>query len=417
MRVIRKMKSDMALTIEPDPTLAYPQHSFHESFSFVIVFGQFFGIMPLYGMTRKNIQDVQFKWKSFRFLYACYNIAGAFVMGAFCILKFALHGLMLDQAGPTSFYILNFCGAVQFIVLAKNWSNVLKEWSLMEMSMRGYGSVVTMKRRHMIMTTVVMTLALAEHLLFIGNAFTMGQHCGNFSLDSSDEIYFELAFPSVFKVIEYSPWKAFFVELANVISTVTWNYTDLFIMLISCSLAARFAQINRRLKTNRVMHEKFWKEIREDYSKVAHLVQVVDKHLAALVTISFFNNAFFLCVQLYNSLKIRSTPVETIYYFYSFGFLVARTISVTLYGAWINDESRKPLEVLHSIPSEYYCEEIARMIHQINASPVGITGSRFFMITRSFLLKMASTIVTFELMFLQFGPLVRPGSTTSECVI
>lgn len=51
------------------------------------------------------------------------------------------------------------------------------------------------------------------------------------------------------------------------------------------------------------MHEKFWKEIREDYSKVAHLVQVVDKHLAALVTISFFNNAFFLCVQLYNSLK------------------------------------------------------------------------------------------------------------------
>ena len=91
--------------------------------------------------------------------------------------------------------------------------------------------------------------------------------------------------------------------MANVISTVTWNYTDLFIMLISCSLAARFAQINRRLKTNRVMHEKFWKEIREDYSKVAHLVQVVDKHLAALVTISFFNNAFFLCVQLYNSLK------------------------------------------------------------------------------------------------------------------
>lgn len=165
MRVIRKMKSDMALTIEPDPTLAYPQHSFHESFSFVIVFGQFFGIMPLYGMTRKNIQDVQFKWKSFRFLYACYNIAGAFVMGAFCILKFALHGLMLDQAGPTSFYILNFCGAVQFIVLAKNWSNVLKEWSLMEMSMRGYGSVVTMKRRHMIMTTVVMTLALGEYLV------------------------------------------------------------------------------------------------------------------------------------------------------------------------------------------------------------------------------------------------------------
>jgi hypothetical protein len=33
------------------------------------------------------------------------------------------------------------------------------------------------------------------------------------------------------------------------------------------------------------------------------LTQVVDKHIAALVTISFVSNAFFICVQLYNSLK------------------------------------------------------------------------------------------------------------------
>jgi gustatory receptor len=92
-------------------------------------------------------------------------------------------------------------------------------------------------------------------------------------------------------------------QVANVLSTVTWNYTDLFIILISSSLAARFAQINTRLLNNKVMYEKFWKEIREDYSKLAHLTQVVDKHLAALVAISFVSNAFFICVQLYNSLK------------------------------------------------------------------------------------------------------------------
>lgn len=60
----------------------------------------------------------------------------------------------------------------------------------------------------------------------------------------------------------------------------------------------------------------------------------------------------------------RSGMAETVYFFYSFGFILARTIAVSLYAAWINDESRKPLEVLHSIPSEFYCTEV-RMSHFI----------------------------------------------------
>jgi hypothetical protein len=102
MRVIRKMRSDMALTIEPDTVLAYPQSSFHETFSFVLVFGQFFGIMPLHGMSKRKIQDIKFEWKSARLLYAVYNFIGAFVMAVFCILQFALEGLMLDKTGRTT---------------------------------------------------------------------------------------------------------------------------------------------------------------------------------------------------------------------------------------------------------------------------------------------------------------------------
>ncbi|KYB27621.1 Gustatory receptor for sugar taste 64f-like Protein [Tribolium castaneum] len=408
MRLIRKMKSDLVLTIEAsDAVLAYPQPSFHQTFSFVVIFGQFFGIMPLHGVSRKNVQEIRLEWKSFRFVYAVYNIFGAFVMGLFCILKFALDGLMLDKTATMSFYVLNFFGSIQFIIISKHWVTIMKEWSFMEMSMRNYGSSINMKKRFVVMTSVIMTLALVEHLLFIANAFITSQSCENATLYSGDEMYFRVAFPSVFTLIDYSLWKACFVEIANILSTATWNYTDLFIILISCSLASRFAQINHRLKNNKLLHEKFWREIREDYNKLAHLTAVVDRNIAALVVISFVSNAFFICVQLYNSLKIRVGTVETVYYFFSFGFLVARTIAVTLYGAWINDESRKPLEILHSVPSEHYCEEISRFIQQINSSPVGITGSKFFILTRNFLLKMASTIVTFELMFLQFGPLIN----------
>ncbi len=52
----------------------------------------------------------------------------------------------------------------------------------------------------------------------------------------------------VLQVTEYAPWKAVFVFLLNVVATFSWNYTDLFIMLLSVSLAQRFKQLNHRLR-------------------------------------------------------------------------------------------------------------------------------------------------------------------------
>lgn len=97
MNLIRKMKSEIALTIEPN--LAHPHQNFHDSFSPVLVFAQFFGLMPLHGITSKNSHDVKFEFKSLRFFYSCYNIVGAFVVSIFCIAKFAIDGLMLDKTG------------------------------------------------------------------------------------------------------------------------------------------------------------------------------------------------------------------------------------------------------------------------------------------------------------------------------
>lgn len=202
------------------------------------------------------------------------------------------------------------------------------------MAMRGYGPVVNMKRRFVITTTVIMTLALGNARLFPVSFLSLcsSRASSIYNQRSNDWRYlwqlyhtqcrwsllsgcFSVGLPrdrllpleGLFcgSIAQYKSLLVLILtfQVANVLSTVTWNYTDLFIILISSSLAARFAQINTRLLNNKVMYEKFWKEIREDYSKLAHLTQVVDKHLAALVAISFVSNAFFICVQLYNSLK------------------------------------------------------------------------------------------------------------------
>ncbi|KAL3281743.1 hypothetical protein HHI36_004947 [Cryptolaemus montrouzieri] len=251
-------------------------------------------------------------------------------------------------------------------------------------------------------------LILVEHLLFILNDISKTHKCHDRSYSGVEE-YFNIAYPQVFSLIHFSYWKAILVQTANILSTITWNYTDSFIILVSSGLALRFTQIANKIESKKFQDsdDKFWRETREDFNKICKLSRVIDENLSALVIVSFINNTFFICIQLYNSLKEREGFTEKLYYFYSFAFLLLRITSVTLYGAWINDESRKPLDMLHSVPSMQYNIEVNRFIDQINTMSIGLTGWNFFLVTRGFLLKIARTILTFELMILEFGPAMK----------
>ncbi|XP_065163157.1 gustatory receptor for sugar taste 64e-like [Atheta coriaria] len=211
-------------------------------------------------------------------------------------------------------------------------------------------------------------------------------------------------------------------------SGFTWCYSDLFIMIMSSALAVRFQQITTRLKKiteeqgsrwrlegARKNHaeesNKLWKEIREDYNKLCVLCRTLDEAISYLVLMSYSTNLFFILIQLFNSLRNKNTR-EKIYFFFSFGFLISRTISVSLYAAWVNDESKKPLLILNSIPSHLYNLEIKRFVQQISFDSVALTGRHFFHVTRGLILSVAGAIVTYELVLIQFNEnLLKEDST------
>lgn len=51
--------------------------------------------------------------------------------------------------------------------------------------------------------------------------------------------------------------------------------------------------------------------------------------------------------------------VEKIYFCFSFGFLIFRTVAVSLYAAQINDASKEPSVILQSVPSSIYNTEVS----------------------------------------------------------
>lgn len=107
MKILKKTQSDVALAIEPDARMSsFQKSSFQENIKFFIIIGQCFGLMPLEGITNKNVRELKFTWKSWKFLYCMYNISGAFVTMIFCCIKFTMYGLTIDELGNDSFCFL-----------------------------------------------------------------------------------------------------------------------------------------------------------------------------------------------------------------------------------------------------------------------------------------------------------------------
>ncbi|XP_066252161.1 uncharacterized protein [Euwallacea similis] len=431
MRVLRKIKSETSINIEESNVnhlnMYRKSPNFHENIRFALVLSQCFGVMPLHDVG-KRLEDVNFKFLSLKLLYSLIHFGCVLATGIAAILKLALHGFVIDETSITSFYIFNSFASIHFIYLAYKWRKILKEYSYVEFSMRNYSCNKNIRKLNIWTSTFFMFFGLSEsccriifvifngflveHILFVLTNVDHTLRCEKHK-QFPVEIYFGCAFPQWFTLVRYSHWVGALVEFTNFISTFTWNFTDLFIVLISISLREKFNQISNRIKQSKNPPGKFWKEIREDYFKVSNLTKVVDIQIAGLVLISFLNNILFLCIQLYNSIKERDSILDSIYFFYSFGYIVFRLVAVSLYSATLNEAARKPLKYLYSIPSDDYTIDVSRLITQINYLPNGITGHGFFLITKNFLLQAAATVVTFELMIFQFSP-VKPSNTNTS---
>lgn len=80
-----------------------------------------------------------------------------------------------------------------------------------------------------------------------------------------------------------------------------------------------------------------------------------------------------------------------------------RTFAVSLLTACINDESEKPIKFLRLIPSHLWNDEANRFFREILSKPVALSGMEFFYVTRKLILSVVGTIITYELVLMQFN--------------
>lgn len=109
-------------------------------------------------------------------------------------------------------------------------------------------------------------------------------------------------------------------------------------------------------------------------------------------------------IRIFN-LHFRPLPfaINAVYFWISLFFLIARTFAMFFIASSINDESRKPLKILRSIPNDGWFNGTERFSQQVRNGCTALSGNKFFFITRGIIITIAATIVTYELVLLQFN--------------
>ncbi|KAE8747292.1 Gustatory receptor 35 [Frankliniella occidentalis] len=385
--------------------------SFHGAMCPALMVAQCFALLPVDGISRTHPGVPQFRWLSFRVFYTIAVFLGTGVVALLAAYRMVSSGLSFNSSVTVVFFGNSLSAMVLFLQLATRWPAVARAWARIEHDMRTYGYPRHLGRKVKIMTAVVLLLATVEHLLAVMTAVYTSWPC-----------YKSGGFPGLVRgyslnnfamVTEYAPWKAVFVFLLNVVATFSWNYTDLFIMLLSVSLAQRFKQLNHRLRAlkGKNLPSGVWRQLRETYNSLACLTRTVDEAVNNIVLLSFASNLYFICVQLLQGMKLILDVYPYVYFFFSFGYLLLRTCVVSLYAASIHDESKEPRRVLYSVPSESFCTEVRRFLAQVTTDDVALTGCNFFSVTRSLMLTVAGTIVTYEIVLVQFQGVSGDGTT------
>ncbi|KAL9700352.1 hypothetical protein quinque_003793 [Culex quinquefasciatus] len=319
--------SDKALKEQP-PVENFPwslHDTYHEAVRPFLIIGQIFGMFPVTGIFNRNPCKVHLEWISVRVVLNLVIFGAALVNAVAEFLRLRQVGANAKNINGLVFYI--DCGTISvlFLKMATSWNQVAVKWAhveriFLEETYR-VESWWTMKRK----------IRIVAGMLLLG---------------------------AVGRIAKWNYYVSFAL-------TLSWNYMDIFIILLSVAIASRFNQINAYLETLAaggvlVPNEPFWIRVRIHYVALCELLAKVDRTMSWLMLVSCATNLYFICLQTLNVISQKHPHVmNDLYYGYSLFFLIVRTVTMFLCAARIHEAAKKPLDIVSKIPNTGWCVESA----------------------------------------------------------
>ncbi|KDR10131.1 gustatory receptor 5a for trehalose-like isoform X2 [Zootermopsis nevadensis] len=381
-------------------------NSFQRALCPLLVAGQCFALMPVSGLTGYDASTLQFRWLSPRVAYTFLSLVGIFCHLCVCVRELVVADhITYSACAPPIFFAVTFLATCFYLRLATKWPDLVSKWQTVEQTMlKDYGYPRNFERRCKFCAAFMLTASTVEHLMALYSCLLRALPRSTGGLDVVRAFYTSW-FEQAFKMTEYALWKSLLLQLSNFLATFTWSYMDMYVTLVSMALTEKFLQFGEGLRAVRgkAAPLKFWREARQLYDNLCCLTRTVDEHISHLVLLCLASDLYFICLQLFNSLKNVKTLYGYIYFFYSFGYLLFRASSMCFCAAAVNEVSQKPRDVLYAVPAGTYNAEVERFIDRVTTDEVALTGFRLITLNRRLILTIVGSIVTYELLLVQQG--------------
>ncbi|KAF9823199.1 hypothetical protein SFRURICE_001150 [Spodoptera frugiperda] len=246
-----------------------------------------------------------------------------------------------------------------FMWIASKWPALMKELISSKLDEYIDPNVI---RKCNIACCGFMGMATMEHVMSIISRIGRILECNGDTGVDVGEVFIKVTSPWLYELdVPYIVGLAVVLQYFNIVATATWNYADIFIVNMSLYLTSILQQINKKIAAtaskNYVPASK-WGELREDYTRATNLVKRFDDVLSGIVLISFANDLFFICMQLYNILAYTRYYIYPAYLTYSSVYLFVRFLAVALVAARIHSASLVPGPILFAVPATSYCKEV-----------------------------------------------------------
>lgn len=150
-----------------------------------------------------------------------------------------------------------------------------------------------------------------DHAIFIGGSFKDNQIIINSCNLNESEFFHSYFLAYRYHLVSVIPYHIIEYPIylwVDILTVYSWNFVDVFIILVSVALDTRFKQINKRILNTRNrslsfnINTKLWNDIRVHYYGLMELVEKVDNEISVLVLISTGHNLFTLCIIIFRAL-------------------------------------------------------------------------------------------------------------------
>jgi Trehalose receptor len=260
------------------------------------MFAQSFGIMPI------DLSSLRVKVPSCSLIY-CFTVQLSIVIMMLTLIYFFIneHSFDYGKVVPVVFFLLNLSIAINFVCITRKLSRLTESWERVESEFPDEQPNRTTTR----IFVAFMTAAFVEHFLSkVEDYLNLPEICLD-RYSTKFEALSRSIMPVFFMVFGYSHFTGAYVIFTCFVSTVLWNFADVFLIAVFCVISTKLKKFNRKLVGMRFCHgdEKFWRRARLNYVAIHDQTHATNHDISPLLVLVLLGDTYMMCNQVLGALR------------------------------------------------------------------------------------------------------------------